>query len=155
MESISTTSENTNPKIRQISVKPKTEKTAHPKPKFHLLNIREKWFICPLDNCAVNLDGIAEFGATDAQFVAFIRQFVRLRPEHVAQSWGTIARCELLNWIGEHGIPGRQPKFHASKRDAEISVSTPADNSDKFGNRAQTEISNSTADDDSTPDGAA
>ena len=154
MESISTTSENGEQKIRQFSVKPKTEKKSMQKPKFHLLNIREKWFICPLDNCAVNLDGIAEFGATDAQFVAFVRQYVRLRPEHVAQSWGTIARCELLNWIGEHGSPQRQPKFYTSKRDAEISVKVAGDNSDKFGNRAQTEISNS-VEEDPMPDGAA
>lgn len=154
MESTSTTSENTNQKIRQISVKTKTEKKARPKPKFHLLNIREKWFISPLDNCAVNLDGIAECGATDAQFVAFVRQFVRLRPEHIAQSWGTIARCELLNWIGDHGTPHRQPKFYASRQEAEISVDVPTDNSDKFGNRAQTEISHSIEDED-PPDGAA
>jgi hypothetical protein len=99
------------------------------------------------------MDDLAEDGASDEHFLAFIRQFVRLKPEHLTRQWGAISRCELLNWVAEHGSPHHQPKLYASKCEAENSVDVP-EISKKFGDRAQTEISHSVEDDD-PPDGAA
>lgn len=147
MTSMSNTSGSTNQKFRQISAK-------RLKPKFHLLNIRTKWFVSPLDNSAVNLDDLGEFGASDEHFLAFVRQFVRLKPEHLTRKWGAISRCELLNWIAEHGNPQRQPKFYPSKREAEISVAVP-EISENLGGRAQTEISSLTPEDNTPPNDAA
>lgn len=135
MASTRGTSRNTKQTIRKISV----SNSVPPKPKFHLLNIRSHWFISPIDQSAVNLDDVAEFGATDEHFLAFIRPFVRLKSGHEAKTWGAISRCELLNWIAENGKPNCQPKFFTSKREAEISVQS----EENFDNRAQTEIFNS------------
>lgn len=147
MTSMSNTSGNSNRKFRQNSV-------SRPKPKFHLLNIREKWFVSPLDNSALNLDDLGECGAPDEHFLAFVRQFVRLKPEHLERKWGAINRCELLNWIAEHGSSQRQPKFYDSKRAAEISVVS-LENSENLGYRAQTEILHSISQDKEPPDDAA
>lgn len=143
MTSMSSTSGSTNRKFRQNSVQ-------RAKPKFHLLNIREKWFVSPLDNSALNLDDLAECGANDEHFLAFIQQFVRLKPEQLSRKWGAMSRCELLNWIVEHGNKAHQPKFYPSQKDAEISVDT----AQNFGNHAQTEISHSIPEND-PPDSAA
>jgi hypothetical protein len=89
--------------------------------KFTLLNLREQWFISPLDSEAVNGDNQAPDGATDAQWVALLKTFVRLKPEQEVEHWGIMRRCDVLNWL--HDLPNvKKPKFFASKREALISV---------------------------------
>ena len=119
MTSTSNTSTNTRRKIRQISVEEPQPKKMR---KYTLLNLRQMWFISPVDGQAVNVDSLAEDGATDEQWTSFLRKFVRLKPEQATQAWGIMARCDVLNWIDEHGSKHHQPKFHASKEAAEISV---------------------------------
>lgn len=89
--------------------------------KFTLLNLREQWFVSPLDGQAVNGDNQAPDGATDAQWIALLKTFVRLKPEQETEHWGIMRRCDVLNWL--HGLPNaKKPKFFASKREALNSV---------------------------------